>query len=181
MVGIILFAYLVLQIPAIQRKLTDAVVQKVGPAIGLQLQIEKVYPIFWKGIALQNVTACNLQGDTIMTSQWLYATVKTLQLDSSHVALADVRLSEPSICIAKNAKGELNIASMLNALQSSDTTAPFRFEIGQITIRNGRFVYRDSTVARSSDFGVDYNDVAVSNLFLQCCYVCTTNRRVFKK
>ena len=167
MVGIILLAYLVLQIPAIQRKLTDTVVQKVGPAIGLQLQIEKVYPIFWKGIALQNVTACNLQGDTIMKSRWLYATVKTLQLDSSHVALADVSLSEPSIYIAKNAKGELNIASMLNALQSSDTTAPFRFEIDQVTIRNGRFAYRDNTIKSNSDFGVDFNNIALSDLFLQ--------------
>ncbi len=167
MVGIILLAYLVLQIPAIQSKLTNAVVEKVGPSIGLKLQIEKVYPIFWKGIALQNVTACNLQGDTIMQSRWLYATVKTLELDSSHVALADVRISEPSIYIAKNTKGELNIASMLNALQSSDTTSPFRFEIDQITIRKARFAYRDSTVERSSNFGVDFNNIAVSNLFLQ--------------
>ncbi len=167
LVGVILLAYLVLQLPVVQRKLTNTVVEKVGPLIGLNLQIEKVYPIFWKGVALKNVTACNTKGDTIVHSQWLYATIKTLELDSSYVALDEVKLYEPSVFIIRDSQGKLNIASMIEALQSSDTTAPFRFEIEDVMIRNAHFVYRDSTELSNPEVGVNFNDIGVSDLFLQ--------------
>lgn len=166
-IGVLILLYALIQIPAIQKRLTDAVAGKVSSLIGLQVTVDRVFPIPWNGVALKDVVVCNSENDTILQSDGILAILDKLQLDSSYVALKKVGLLKSKINIEKNASGELNIASLLEILQSSDTTSKFRFEIGEITIRDANFSYRNLADEQSVGFGINFSNIGLSNLFVQ--------------
>ena len=167
LVGIVLLAYVLLQIPAVQKKLTDVVADKVGSLIGMKIEVGKVVPIPWNGVALKDVIILNPQNDTVLLSPSVKAVLDRLQLDSSFVSIKEIGLLKPVVHVEKDSLGNLNIASLLEALSSSDTSSKFHLQIHEISIRDANVIYRDFTEEQTMDYGVNFSNLALSKLFLQ--------------
>lgn len=166
LVSICLLLYGFLQIPAVQQKLKDMVLGKVSEIAGVHISVDKIYPIFWSGVNLEGVEIWTDANDTILSANTIYATIDKLRLDSSYVAVKDVYLSKPTIRVEKNEQGIFNIDPILKLFQSSDTTSHFKFELHNITIRDAHCVYRDLTAEQQQNWGVNFNNVDVSKLYL---------------
>lgn len=166
-VGFALIVFILLQLPPIQNKLRETICTKTSEAIGLHVSVEKIYPVFWKGISLQNVSIFNDQNDTILRSRSMYATIEKLQLDSSFVWLDEISISKPRISLQKDSNGTFNIESLLQALQSDDTTSHFHLLINEISLRDAQFSYRNFSEPIDTSFGIHFNDIAISNMYLQ--------------
>lgn len=167
LVGIVLLAYMLLQIPAVQKKLTDVVSEKVGSLIGMHIEIGHVVPIPWDGLVLRDVIMTNSQNDTVLQSASIKAVLDRMQLDSSFVSIKEIGLSKPMICVEKDSLGNLNIASLLDALSSSDTSSKFHLQIHEISIRDANVRYRDLTEEQHAEYGVNFSNIALSKLFVQ--------------
>ncbi len=163
--GLLLLLYGVICIPAVQKKLTNVVVGKLGDFIGLRVEIESVYPILWEGLALKNVVIYDTQNDTAFNVAGMFAKLNVLDLDSSYVSLSKVSLYKPHIHIVKDTIGIMNIAPLLATFQSSDTTSKFRFEIDEMKIRDGRFCYKDETKEQQIPHRVNFGNIQISDLF----------------
>ena len=167
LVGIVLLAYVLLQIPAVQKKLTDIVSEKVGSLIGMHIEIGHVVPIPWDGLVLKDVIMTNSQNDTVFQSASVKAVLDKMQLDSSFLSIKEIALSKPMICVEKDSLGNLNIASLLDALSSSDTSSKFHLQIHEISVRDANVHYRDFTEEQNAEYGVNFSNVALSKLFIQ--------------
>ena len=103
--ALIVLAVVLLQIPAVQQKLTSKVVAKVSERVGLQIEVGKVYPIFWDGIVLKDVCVHGTQNDTILSADDIAVSINSLNLDSSYVALSKVSLVSPKVWVSVDSAG----------------------------------------------------------------------------
>lgn len=166
-VGIVLLAFILLQIPSVQNKLKDTICSKASEAIGLNVSVGKVYPIFWKGVSLQNVAITNDQNDTILRARTIYATIDKMQLDSSFICIDEISITKPFVALRKDSNGIFNIEPLLQALQSDDTTSNLHLRINNISLRNAQFLYQNLSEPQDSSFGIHFNDIDISNMYLQ--------------
>lgn len=165
--ALIVLAVVLLQIPAVQQKLTGKVVAKVSERIGLQIEVGKVYPIFWDGIVLKDVCVHGTQNDTILSADDIAVSINSLNLDSSYVALSRVSLVRPQVWVSVDSAGKMNIAPLLELFNSSDTTSNFVVKVEDISIKDGQFSYNDFRENQSEEFGVNFSNLKVSELYLQ--------------
>ncbi|MCQ2960159.1 MAG: translocation/assembly module TamB domain-containing protein [Bacteroidales bacterium] len=165
--AMVIAAFLLLHIPAVQKHLTERVTVKLGSMIGMKVSVGKVYPIFWEGLALKDVSILTEQNDTVLVASGILATLHSVNMDSSYVSLSKVQLNDPDIRVAFDSAGVLNISSILQAFQSSDTTSDICFEIEDIAVRNARFSFNDFTENQHISHGVNFSNIVVSDLFIQ--------------
>lgn len=166
-VGVALLAFALLQLPSVQNKLRETICTKASDAIGLHVSVGKIYPIFWKGLSLQDVFISNNQNDTILLAHSMFATIEKLQLDSSFVCIDKVSISKPTVALWKDSNGVFNIEPLLQALQSDDTTSNFHLKINEISLRDAQFSYQNLSENIDTSFGINFNDIAVSNMYFQ--------------
>ncbi len=163
-VALILLAFAVLQIPAVQAKLIHIAEQKISDITGLNVKVGKVSPIFWNGVALYDLCILGEQNDTIIASAYLAASVKKIDIDSSSFALSKIVLSQPKVCLAYDSTGVFNLDPLLQSFSSDDTTSNLKLSIDDIVIRKGFFSFEDMTESISSEKGIDFSHLQVENI-----------------
>ncbi|MCQ2607477.1 MAG: hypothetical protein MJ197_02165, partial [Bacteroidales bacterium] len=161
---VVLLAFAVIQMPTVQNKLIRFAEQKISSVIGLTVKVGKVSPVLWDGVALYDLCILDNQNDTIASSAYLAASVKSIDSDSSSFALSKVTLSQPKVYLAYDSAGVFNLEPLLQSLLSDDTTSNMRLSIDEIVIRKGRFSYEDMTEPISSEKGIDFSHIQVMDI-----------------
>lgn len=173
--GLILLLYALIHLNVVQEKITSFAVQKISDKLGMQIAVGRIYPLFWDGVVLQDVSLLDAQNDTVLVAKGIMATVRSLKLDSSFVAVGKVALQKPDIRLVIDSSGIMNIQPLLDAFQSDDTTSSFHLDIDEITIRDADFSYKNYTENQQVEYGINYDNIAVSKLFLQAHSFCMNN------
>ncbi|MBQ4216118.1 MAG: AsmA family protein, partial [Bacteroidales bacterium] len=173
--GLILLLYALIHLNVVQKKITSFAVQKISDKLGMQIAVGRIYPLFWDGVVLQDVSLLDAKNDTVLVAKGIMATVRSLKLDSSFVAVGKVALQKPDIRLVIDSSGVMNIQPLLDAFQSDDTTSSFHLDIDEITIRDANFSYKNYAENQQVEYGINYDNIAVSKLFLQAHSFCMNN------
>ncbi len=162
--AVVLLTFAVISIPAVQTKLIRIAENKISSAIGLTVSVGGVSPMLWDGVALRNVYVFGEQNDTILSAEYLSASVNAINLDSSSFALSKITLSQPRIRLVIDSLGTFNIDPLLQNLSSDDTTSNVRLSVDEVFIRKASFYFDDMT-APFAEKGMDFSHLQVDNLY----------------
>lgn len=165
--GLMLLLYGIIHLTWVQDKMKSMLVEKLSDMTHMQISVGTLYPIFWEGVALQDVCVVDEKNDTVLNAKGVLVTVERLNLDSSLVELDKVFLHKPDIRVGYDSSGILNISPLLNAFKSSDTTSNFRLLVNEISVRDARFSYKDMTEDQSINNGMNFSNIAVTDMYMQ--------------
>lgn len=173
--GLLLLLFALINLTVVQEKIKSFVVQKVNDKLGMQVAVGRIYPLFWDGVVLQDVSLLDAQNDTVLLAKGIMARIRSLKLDSSFVAVEKISLEKPDIRLVVDSFGTMNIQPLIDVFQSDDTTSSFHLDVDEISIRDADFSYRNYTGNQKVDYGINYDNIAVSKLFLQAHSFCMDN------
>lgn len=176
--GLFLFALLLfaavaiaIRLPGVQTKVAQRVALYLSEATQHQVSIGRVDIEFFSNVILEQLQVQDRQNRDILYIGRLEADVEAFSIfNPNNLSIATLELQEPQANLVKYAGSDtLNLSSFLSALGDmfvKDTTKssePFNFELGELIIKNGSFTYDDFNKSRSQ-YGIDYNHLRLANL-----------------
>lgn len=161
--------WVLIQLPPVQTFIVRMITNQVSEATGFDVSIGRVdirYPL---ELMLFDVEVIDDRADTLLFTKGLFLRALNANLDSNTYAVGKLELIEPFFQITFHEGDSLtNLDRLLSHLpengDSSSVSAPVVVIGDDVGIRNGRFIYNNSSVAEwESD--ADFDHVKVDNLF----------------
>lgn len=125
------------------------------------VKVDGISIVFFDEIAIEGVLIEDLQHDTLIAAETIFATIKDFNLKKNHFTISKVLLDKANIHIVKDNAGELNLQFLKDYFRtekSSKAPKPVRFDISDIELSNSKFAYHDQRKAPMT-IGFDHNHI----------------------
>jgi hypothetical protein len=169
-VVIVVFSFLFLQIPAIQKKLIDRYLGTFFKVTGYDITTKSVHLIWYDRLTIEGLKALDPELNPLLDSKTLKINFSFFSvLKDKKVNIDGIELDSAKIYLAKitdtDSTRDLNITILIdriNQMAASGKKGPSstKVNIGEITVSNSRFTYNNSD--RDTIPGFDYNHFSLT-------------------
>ncbi len=164
LIFIIIFAFAIRTSP-VQTYLAQEAAAYFSKEFGTTVAIEKVDIVFFDEVALDGVLLEDLDSDTLIAVNTLYATITDWDLDKNEFTIGTFDLDQPYGHTKKDSAGTLNIQFLKDYFKSESTgeKKTIKFDISSVSIHDGTFKYDDFR-KEPSETGMDFARLAVTEI-----------------
>jgi hypothetical protein len=171
-------AYFLIQWPSVQTSLTRYIARQVSASLNAKFEVGKVDIAFFNRIILRDILIEDQHGDTLLQAGRLIATIHYFNRSGKNIHFNQVKLQNAQINLQSDADTVLNYQFIVNALLSEDTEKKrWDYIINSVILENSSFSYRKYN-NHHRDFGVNFQDIRVSDLNLLANKIHTTTDSV---
>jgi len=175
----LLITFIIFKSPPVQTLITRYVANKLAEKLNTRIEIGGVDFSVFKTIVLHNVYIEDQQKDTLFYIKHLNVNIKDLDLNQKIIKAQYVEIQQPQCFLKLNNQGVLNLQFFISALSGDTTdstpTKPFRFFIGQLAIKNGKFKFDNVTKPYLEQQSVDFDHLNVTKLNLKINQIAVLN------
>ena len=167
----IVAAFFLLQLPRIQTYLGKKASAYFSKQLNTKIDIKAVNIDFLKTINLEGVYVEDLQHDTLLYGNKIGCNIKFYSFKTRQIEF-DLTELDGITCKLIYYKGQksLNFQFIADYFSSSDTkktssSSEFKLGYGNLSLNNVRFVYKDYANSYKPAYGIDFEDIEVSNIY----------------
>jgi len=165
-------AFFLLQLPKVQTYLGKEASSYLSKKLKTKIDIKAINIDFLKTINLEGIYVEDLHHDTLLYGNKIGCNIKFFSLKNKQLEI-DLTELDGITCKLIYYKGEkkLNFQFIADYFSSTTTTkktttsSEFKFGYGNLSLSNVRFVYKDYENAYKPAYGIDYEDIEVSNIY----------------
>lgn len=151
---LIVFAFAIRTSP-VQTYLAQQLTSYLSSELGAEISVERVSIIFLDKVELEGVLARDLQGDTIIWANSVYANLYDYNLQSRYFRLSEVEVDGARIAISRDTSGVFNYKFIQNYFSSDGEKKKSKVVFDEITVKNTCFSWDDNRKKRL-EYGMDY-------------------------
>jgi translocation and assembly module TamB len=153
---------LLIQIPAVQLKLTQKAVSFLEDNIGTEVSLESIHITFPKNIVLEGIYLEDQQGDTLLYAQKFSINTNLWALAKNEIQLNDISLKNAVAFISRAENDNtFNFTYILEAFAGDSTAVPdtleqknWDFSLETISLQNIRLEYQDLLKGNLADLSL---------------------------
>lgn len=166
--GLLIIAYFLLQLPAVQTYVAQKAANWLSNKIGAKVEIEGVDIQFFDTAILEGIYVEDKKKDTLLYAKRLYVGITDFSTSESWVNLSKITLSNARIGLRKYPdENGLNFQFIVDAFKSDKKTTtkskPFDLKCGALNLVNSKFSYT-IVGAKAPEWGFDARNIVASNI-----------------
>lgn len=165
LVFVIVFAFLIRTAP-VQTFLAQKATDYLSKELKTTVKIDKVDIVFFDQVALDGFLILDLEKDTLLAANTLFATLDDYDLSKLNFTVGKVRLKEAYGHLKKDTSGVSNLQFIVDYFKSDKPSSGKKFQmaIHAVELSNMRFKYDDDR-KEPKTFGIDFSHLDVSNAY----------------
>ncbi len=158
MIGLIILATLLIQLPVVQNYVVDQVAKSLSKSLDTQVRIDEVKIKFFKRLALSGLYIEDHEKDSLFYANEMVADINYFKWWQRKLSLGNIELSGLKLMAHRHqGEREFNYQFLIDYFQSSDTTAkPISWELtlDQIKVTNSILHFDDAEMGRYNLFDI---------------------------
>lgn len=181
LLGLLVIVIILLQIPAIQTKITQKVASNFAEQWGTVVSIGKVNIRFFETASLEDIYIEDQVGDTLLWAGHLKADIGAFALLDSRLELDEIALENAYVNLYRHKDStkfnyEFIADSFASDSAAADTTSSsFAFDLSQVRLENVRLRYADDSSSMNLNVRAPYLLADLETLGLEEQFVKVTN------
>lgn len=166
--------YFTAQLPSVQTYLTQQIAKQVSDNLNAKFEVGRVDIIFFNRILLRDIYIEDRDGNTLLQSDWLSATIQSLRRAKKNIVFNQIIMQNARINLRKDADSVLNLKFIIDALTIDDTTrTKWDFEVNAIHLKNSSLSYKQHLPV-TNDSGINFQDIELTRMNLLANRIYTT-------
>lgn len=175
--GLITLLFLLIfliRLPTIQNFLVERATEYLEGKIGTPVSIGYVSITFPKKIVLERIYFEDQNRDTLIAGDKLLLDIDMFKLLNNTIAIQEIGLSGITSKISRDENGVFNFDYIINSFstdnkekETNNDSSPLIFDIGDVSIDNTHFVYKDELIGLSADINLNHFDTKIKEFDLQ--------------
>ena len=158
--------YLLLHIPAVQRKVKEVSTTELSERLGVPVSVGEVTIYPFDKVALYDVCLPDRQNDTLLYARKVMAGVELTSLFNRKLTFTTAHLLDFDIRLTReNPESDLNLQFVIEAFRQKEKKkkSPFDVQINTVVIRRGNISYDLLSEPEKTVSGFDRNHISVRN------------------
>ena len=153
--GIFLFCYLILFIPAVQNKVASIITTNISKKIGAEVKIETVRFALFDKLDMQNILIKDTQKDTLLFASSLKLRISDLVFSSSDPVIKYIGIDGANIYFNRNTE-KWNYQFIADYLvKDSNNQQANNIDVKKIDITNFHFIQNDKWLGQITELNAD--------------------------
>jgi hypothetical protein len=161
-------AFIILQNKNVQTYLAKEIARQVSDNLNAEFTIESIDMILFNRVIMRNALLKGQDHDTILYSDKITATVRSLNQNAKKVVLNRLKLDHSLVCIKIDSTNTVNLDFIIEALRkpSDSLRTKWNITLNNIDIQNSRFRLDIFDESEAKKKGVNLTDLYLQNFDL---------------
>lgn len=159
---------LLLQIPAVQGRLTSAISKGLSAKFDTRVNVGRVNYFWYNRISLSGFLVEDQHRDTLLYAGKLITGIDQFNLYAKKIRIANLVMSSASVNLVTDSARNLNLNFLIEKIKGNkdSTSGKWTIRFGNIEFRQSKFRYRSLPLMQQSS-GINFSDIQLHDFYLR--------------